>query len=81
MPPSEDNGGAARAASVIQEQTVIAPETALPEQAPKPGEPLQPGVREKSLADGHKVEQNLSSDPRYLGQEVINRPSGRKIYR
>ncbi len=39
------------------------------------------GVTERELADGHRVEVNTMGDPNLVGQEVIERPSGRKVYR
>lgn len=39
------------------------------------------GVTERELADGHRVEVNRMGDPGAVGQEVITRPSGRRVYR
>ena len=39
------------------------------------------GVTERELADGHLVEVNLSGSAQFLGQEVISRPTGHKVYR
>lgn len=48
----------------------------------RPGETgAHMGVTERRLADGHRVEVNLLGDPSAVGQEVITRPSGRKVYR
>lgn len=39
------------------------------------------GVTERELEDGHRVEVNRMGNPNVVGQEVITRPSGRKVYR
>ncbi|MCL2029104.1 MAG: hypothetical protein FWG97_01615 [Deltaproteobacteria bacterium] len=39
------------------------------------------GVTERELADGHLVEVHVSGSARLLGQEVISRPTGHKVYR
>ena len=39
------------------------------------------GVTERELEDGRLVEVHVSGSARLLGQEVISRPTGHKIYR
>ncbi|MDR2726340.1 MAG: hypothetical protein LBC90_09860 [Candidatus Adiutrix sp.] len=39
------------------------------------------GVTERELADGHLVEVHVSGSAQDLGQEVISRPTGHKVYR
>lgn len=39
------------------------------------------GVTERELPDGHVVEVNVAGDSSLVGQEVISRPTGHKVYR
>jgi hypothetical protein len=39
------------------------------------------GVTERELADGHLVEVNAGGSAQVVGQEVISRPTGHKVYR
>jgi len=39
------------------------------------------GVTERELADEHLVEVHVSGSAQVLGQEVISRPTGHKVYR
>jgi hypothetical protein len=39
------------------------------------------GVTERELADGHLVEVHVSGSAQVMGQEVISRPTGHKVYR
>jgi hypothetical protein len=39
------------------------------------------GVTERELADGHLVEVHVNGSAQILGQEVISRPTGHKVYR
>lgn len=85
---SDASGGAAAAGAALATKGWRLPPPIplpMPDSAPRAGEALPPGshltVREKFLADGHKVEQSLSGNPLYLGREVIVHPGGRKVYR
>jgi hypothetical protein len=39
------------------------------------------GVREETKPDGHRVEVNTNGQKMFLGDEVLSRPSGRKVHR
>ena|GEM_PF-3139561 len=39
------------------------------------------GVTERELADGRLVEVHVSGSAQFMGQEVISRPTGHKVYR